>query len=86
MDNSHIIKVKCRCGYVLFKYCKVGTGRLVKCYIPRILEDYVGVQEMPLHSKPKCPQCNKDIGIIKFIKGMPTIKLNQGTIKPFRVS
>ena len=85
MPNSRVIDVECRCGYRLFQYFKLGKGKLIKCYLYRILKDWVDVQDMEVGDKPVCPQCSNTIGSVKIIQGRHAIKLNQGTIKPIRV-
>lgn len=84
--RSKIIDVMCRCGQRLFKYQKVGVGQLIKCYLPRILDDKVGI---PVHisvgEEVCCPSCHERIGTIYGIKGVRAVKLNQGQIQPFRL-
>ena len=85
-ERSKVIEVACLCGVVLFKYKKIGKGRLVRCYLPRILEDRVGVPAgIALGRDVACPACASRIGTVIGIKGMRAIKLNQGQIKPFRL-
>ena len=84
--RKRVIFLKCRCGYTLFKYEKVGTGKLIKCYLPRILEDYAGIPaRVSLGADIFCPQCKKRIGTIYGSRGVPAVKLNQGQIRPFRL-
>ncbi len=81
-----VVKVECRCGFILFKYRKIGKGKLIKCYLPRILSDYVNLAEgIKIGTNVLCPRCDKRVGIIFGIKGVCAIKLNQGQIKPFRL-
>lgn len=81
-----VIEVNCKCGRKLFKYQKVGAGRLIKCYLPRILIDYIDMpQGIKTGVEVHCPACGERIGIIYMIKGVPAVKLNQGQIKPMRV-
>ena len=47
--------------------------------------DYVGLKGEKTHSKPLCPHCGKELGIIMMIRGQPALKLNQGTIKNVRI-
>lgn len=85
-ERSKVIEVICRCGAVLFKYKKIGKGRLVRCYLPRILEDRVHVPAgIELGQEVACPACTSRIGTVIGIKGMRAVKLNQGKIKPFRL-
>ena len=84
--RSKVIHVKCSCGAVLFEYDKVGPGKLIKCYLPRIFKDNVGI---PPHSETGteifCPRCKGRIGTIYGIRGIRAVKLNQGQIQPFRL-
>ena len=84
MTQGRVINVQCRCGQRLFKYFKGGHGRLIKCYLDEIREDYVGVLELPVGSRPLCPGCGKEIGIVRMIHGRPAVKINQGTVKQIR--
>ena len=47
--------------------------------------DFVSIGNMPTFSKPLCPNCQKELGIIMMISGEVAIKLNQGTIKGIRL-
>jgi len=85
MKTGKIITIECKCGRKLFRYFKAGKGRIIKCFIDRMADDYVGLQNAETFSKPICPQCGKDLGIIMMIRGNPALKLNQGTIKKVRV-
>jgi hypothetical protein len=85
MKIGKIVSIDCKCGYTLFRYFKAGKGRIIKCFVNRLSEDHVGLQNLPNHSKPFCPSCKKEIGIIQMIRGEVALKLNQGTIKPIRL-
>jgi hypothetical protein len=84
---SKIIDVKCRCGFLLFRYQKVGRGRLIKCYFSRIVKDYGGIISLDAKkgSFVFCPSCQEKIGLVFGIKGTRAIKLNQGQIMPVRL-
>lgn len=82
---AKILDIHCKCGYLLFRYYKAGKGRLIKCMIDRLTEDSVGLKGSATHSRPLCPSCKKELGIIKMIHGKPALKLNQGTIKAIRL-
>ncbi len=84
MSKGRVIKVECRCGQLLFKYFKCGRGRLIKCYLDEIREDYVGVSGLPAGSRPTCPGCGKEVGIMRMVRGRPAVKINQGTVKETR--
>jgi hypothetical protein len=82
MTRGRVIKVECRCGQLLFKYHKAGRGRLIKCYLDEIRQDYVGIET---GSQPACPACGKELGTIRIIRGRPALKINQGTVKETRI-
>ncbi len=84
MGRGRVIKVECRCGRLLFKYFKGGRGRLIKCYLDEIRKDYVGVSDCPAGARPTCPGCEKEIGIVRMVRGRPALKINQGTVKETR--
>lgn len=83
--TGKIIDIDCRCGTKLFRYYKAGKGRLIKCMISRLSEDNVGLEGAATYSRPLCPGCGKELGIIMMIHGEPALKLNQGTIKSVRI-
>jgi len=85
MRTGKIIDIDCRCGYKLFRYFKAGKGRLIKCLISRLTDDYVGLKGSPTFSRPVCPNCGKELGIVMMIHGEPALKLNQGTIEYIRI-
>lgn len=66
-----MITIKCaRCKRKIFRYIKIGEGRLLHCWKARIVEDY------SVHDgkKVKC-QCGNLIGI----EGEKWIKMKQHT-------
>ena len=85
MRTGKIIEINCKCGCLLFRYFKAGKGRLIKVLISRLTEDKVGLSKVETFSRPLCPDCQKEIGIIMMIHGEPALKLNQGTIQPIRI-
>ncbi len=85
MKIGKVLNIECKCGFILFRYFKAGKGKIIKCLINRITEDFVGLKGIETFSKPECPQCNKVLGIIMMIHGEPALKLNQGTIKSIRI-
>jgi len=85
MKGGKLLNIYCKCKYKLFRYYKLGKGRIIKCFVGRIHEDNVGLKGIPTYSKPLCPQCKKEIGIIVMIRGEPAIKFNNGTIQSVRV-
>lgn len=84
MSHGRVIRVVCRCGQPLLKYSKGGRGRLIKCFLDQILVDQAGVINQELGSRPICPNCGKELGVIRMVRGRPALKLNQGTIKETR--
>ena len=85
MRTGKIIDINCQCGFLLFRYFKAGKGRLIKCLISRLSEDNVGLQGAATFSRPCCPNCGKELGIIMMIHGEPALKLNQGSIQSVRI-
>ncbi len=85
MRTGKLIDIECRCGEHLFRYFKAGKGRLIKLMIARITEDKVGLAGAETFSRPLCPKCQKELGIIMMIHGEPALKLNQGTIQSIRI-
>jgi len=85
MTKRRTIKVECQCRQLLFKYYKGGRGRLIKCYLDEIREDYVGIQDEPLGARPSCPNCGKELGEIRIVRGRPALKINHGTIQKTRL-
>lgn len=85
MKIGKIVSIECKCSYLLFRYFKAGKGKIIKCFVNRLENDYVGISGLPNFSKPVCPQCGKELGIIMIIRGEVALKLNQGTIKPVRI-
>jgi hypothetical protein len=82
--RGRVIKVECRCGRLLFKYYKGGRGRLIKCYLDGIRQDHVGILGEPTGSRPTCPGCGKELGVVRIIRGRPALKINQGTVSETR--
>jgi hypothetical protein len=75
MKTGKIIDIECQCGYKLFRYFKAGKGRIIKCYINRMEADYVGLKGTATHTKPLCPECGKELGIIMMIHGVKDIRI-----------
>jgi hypothetical protein len=85
MKTGKIVNIECKCGYLLFRYFKAGKGKIIKCFVDRLSDDFVGIDNLPNHFKPLCPGCQKELGIILMIRGSVALKLNQGTIKSIRI-
>jgi len=84
MPKGRVIKVECQCGQLLFRYYKGGRGRLIKCFLDEIRRDYVNVTDAPTGARPTCPNCGKELGIVRLVHGRPALKINQGTVKETR--
>jgi len=55
-----MLTIKCSaCKAKIFKYKKIGKGRVLNCYKERISKDYSKRKE----NKIKCKKCGKVIGI-----------------------
>jgi hypothetical protein len=63
------------CDYKLYKYKKNGKGKLVKCYLERIVEDFTDSSE-PL----QCPQCDRPFARKAMIHGRPAHKMIGGKV------
>ncbi len=85
MTTGRVIKVECRCGFLLFRYFKDGRGWLIKCFLDEVQKDNVGLTGLPLEAQPRCPGCGKELGIVRMIHGRPALKINQGTVKETRL-
>ncbi len=85
MSHGRVIKVECRCAYLLFRYFKDGQGRLIKCFLDAITQDNAEVAGQPLDARPTCLECSKELGVVKMIHGRPALKINQGTIRETRM-
>ncbi len=85
MKTGKIVEIECKCGNLLFRYFKAGKGKIIKCFVNRMENDFVGLQGSATYSKPLCPKCGKELGIMMMIRGEIALKLNQGTIKPIRI-
>jgi len=85
MSHGRVIKVECRCGFLVCKYFKGGRGRLIKCFLDAITQDHAGVAGQPLDARPTCPGCGKELGVVKMIHGRRALKINQGTIRETRM-
>ncbi|MBM3257550.1 MAG: hypothetical protein FJY98_04515 [Candidatus Liptonbacteria bacterium] len=67
-ERISTITVSCQCGVKLFKYQKVGTGRLIKCFLDRLLADYVQIPKNIMLGEPiRCPSCKNRVGTTQRI-------------------
>ncbi|MDR0797050.1 MAG: hypothetical protein LBE79_13540 [Tannerella sp.] len=85
MGTGKVVHIECKCGKLLFRYFKAGKGKIIKCFINRMENDFVGIRNLPNFHKPLCPNCQKELGIIMIISGEVALKLNQGTIRGIRI-
>lgn len=68
------IKIYCqKCKTLLFKYNKIKTGHLVKCYEDKILKDYT-------FGGLKCPKCGTQFARKAMIHRKPALKIIQGKV------
>ena len=70
--------IRCsKCHQKIFRYQKIGKGRILRCYKPRIVEDY-SIREGNLII---C-QCGQLIGVDKgaYIKMKQSAFISSGTI------
>ncbi|KKQ73676.1 MAG: hypothetical protein US96_C0056G0002 [Candidatus Woesebacteria bacterium GW2011_GWB1_38_5b] len=79
--SGQVIKVSCKCGYLLFKYFKHKRGKLIKLFLDEIREDNVVVSGLANGARPVCPNCQSELGVVGLVKGRPAIKVNHGTIR-----
>ncbi len=71
---ARTIAIHCRrCGALLYRYRKGGTGGLVKCFLERISEDHTA-------GDMKCPGCGVEFARLKMIGGRPAHKIVQGKV------
>lgn len=80
--SSKKIDVYCQNGHLLFaKYQKDKSGFLMKCYVDKIGNDFVGVFGLPNQTDVFCPECKMRIGRIAQVHGRPAVVVNHGGIK-----
>ena len=76
------IDVLCKNGHLLFaRYRKEKPGFLMKCYINKIGEDFIGVSGLPNQTDVYCPGCELRVGRINLIHGRPAVVINHGAVK-----
>ncbi|OQY37062.1 MAG: hypothetical protein B6226_05620 [Candidatus Cloacimonetes bacterium 4572_65] len=83
--KSKVVDVTCKCGQVLFKYRKSGSGALIKCFTSNVLSSSIDVDNIHLLEKAHCPFCKKEIGYWNRINGKIALKLNNGTVKKIKI-
>jgi len=68
------IKVYCaQCGELLYKYRKGGYGRLVKCFVDKIVQDHT-------EGDLRCPKCGQEFARETMVYGRPAHKVIQGKV------
>ncbi|MBU7012778.1 MAG: hypothetical protein HXS46_19010 [Theionarchaea archaeon] len=78
-SGAHMIRIRCACcNRKIFRYVKIGKGRLWHCWKERIAADYSVHQG----DQVKCP-CGNTIGVDegKWIKLKPGAFTYSGTIR-----
>ncbi len=72
--GQRTISILCsRCGALLYRYHKGGTGSLVKCLVERIAEDHT-------RGDLRCPQCGQEFARLRTIGGRPAHKIIGGKV------
>jgi ribosomal protein S27E len=72
--GQRTIAIHCaRCGVLLFRYHKGGTGGLVKCFLERIAEDRT-------KGDMTCPQCGQEFARPRTIGGRAAAKIIGGKV------
>lgn len=73
-DDTRTISIECRrCGALLYRYRKGGTGGLVKCFVDLIVEDRT---KGDLH----CQGCGQEFARPWQIGGRAAHKIVQGKV------
>lgn len=55
-----MLVIKCaRCGKKVFKYNKIGKGKILRCYYSRIKNNYSKLEK----DEVKCYKCGNTIGL-----------------------
>lgn len=73
-NDFRTISICClKCGSLLYKYCKYGTGSLVKCFLDGITEDQT-------QGDMKCPSCGVEFARFKMIGGKPAHRIIRGKV------
>lgn len=70
----YTIAVHCStCSHLLYRYQKEGPGKLVKCYVDRIVEDAT-------KGNLTCPSCGRQFARNATVHARPAHKIIGGTI------
>lgn len=72
--SARTIKVHCAaCSRLLYKYQKSGPGRLVKCFVDKIVQDNT-------EGDLRCPECGQEFARETMAYGRPAGKIIQGKV------
>jgi hypothetical protein len=73
-EDFRTISICCsRCGELLYKYHKGGTGGLVKCFLELIVQDRTA-------GDMKCQACGQEFARFRMIRNKPAHKIIQGKV------
>ncbi len=91
MGNKEKVKsltVYCDKGHKLWRYRKIGGGRLIKCYEDEIGRDYTGQisEELELGAIIYCTQCEPIVAVafLTLIHGRRAYELEQSNVRRVR--
>ena len=72
--GARTVKVYCAdCGQLLYKYRKGGYGRLVKCFVDKIVQDNT-------EGDLRCPECGQAFARETMAYGRAANKIIQGKV------
>jgi len=72
--SARTVKVYCAgCGFYLLKYRKAGGGKLVKCFVDKIVQDNTT-------GDLACPECGQLFARETMAYGRPANKIIQGKV------
>ena len=73
-EDFRTISICClKCGILLYKYHKYGTGGLVKCFLDGIVEDRT-------LGDCRCPGCGQTFARLQMIQGKPAHRIVRGKV------
>ncbi len=72
--SARTVRVYCAsCGFYLYKYRKGGGGKLVKCFVDKIVQDNT-------EGDLRCPSCGQAFARETMVYGRPANKIIQGKV------
>ena len=72
--SKRTVRVYCAdCGHFLYKYQKGGGGKLVKCFVDKIVQDNT-------EGDLRCPECGQEFARETMVYGCPANKIIQGKV------